>query len=91
MSWSCVLFDAVVKGLCDDCLLFRLTCVELFVLDIFYFFVDDIFCKLSLIGVLLVWWCYVELPCDVVDDDVKGVQSLSLLHVYQCIERTLND
>ena len=54
MLLSCLLFDTVVKQLLDDCLLFKLTCVELFVFEVFCSFVDNIFCKISLIGVLLV-------------------------------------
>ena len=72
MLLSCVLFDAVVIQLFDDCLLFRWTFVELFVLDIFCFFVDNIFCEISLIDVLLVEWCFVEITCDEDYDDGEG-------------------
>ena len=50
----------------------KLTCVELFVWNVF-FFVEDVFFKISLIGILLVEWCFVELTCDIVADNDIGV------------------
>ena len=53
MLLLCVLFDAIVERLFDNYLLLRLTFVELFALDVFCFFVDDIL-RISLIDVLLI-------------------------------------
>ena len=44
----------------------KLSCVELFVS--YVVFVEDIYCIISLIGVLLIQGCFVELPYDVVDE-----------------------
>ena len=53
MLLSCVLFNAVIIQLFEDCLFLKVTFVELFALDIFCFFVDNRL-RISLIDILLV-------------------------------------